>query len=119
MDKSNSALGAFTWSYPLWFGMDCGDYMFGGTLQPSGDSFTAIFTTEARAQRFIVAASGPDAIEAIAACIEDEESLHEWLTDLKQSGHRYVVFNPLGPTVERSRSVEIGDLLSKLKSGCE
>jgi hypothetical protein len=85
MDRAKSNPGAHTWTYPIWFGMNCGDHKFGGTLQPGGDTFIAIFTSEARAQRYIAADPEPDAIEASAVCIEDEASLHEWLTDLKQS----------------------------------
>src|SRR5258708_31357521 len=85
MDRAKSNPGAHTWTYPIWFGMNCGDHKSRGTLQPGGDTFIAIFTSEARAQRYIAADPEPDAIEASAVCIEDEASLHEWLTDLKQS----------------------------------
>jgi hypothetical protein len=95
--------------------MNRGDHLFGGTLQPGGDTFIAIFSTEARATRYIAADPEPDPIEAFTACIEGEADLHEWLTDLEQSGRKHVVLNPIGPTVEPACTLAIRDLLAKLK----
>jgi hypothetical protein len=117
MDRTKSSPSAHAWTYPVWFGMNCGDHMFGGTVQPGGDTFIAIFTTEARAERFIAADPEPDAIEASAMRIEDEESFHEWLTDLKQSGYTHVAFDPIAPIIEPGRALEIRALLATLKAG--
>src|SRR5216684_3685215 len=107
MNASTADRKVLTWGYPLWFGQNCGDHIFGGTLQAGGETFMAIFTTEARAERFIAADPDPDPIEAFAVCIEDEASFHEWLTDLKQSGYKHVAFNPIGPIIEPGRALEI------------
>jgi hypothetical protein len=113
MGGSTSTGGAFTWSYPLWFGMNQGDHLFGGTVEPGSRGFVGLFTTEARAKRFIAADPEPDPLEAFAASLDDADDLHEFLMDLKP-GWKYVVFNPVGEVVGTGRAVEIVHVLDRL-----
>jgi hypothetical protein len=66
-----------------------------------------------RAQRFVAADTYFEPAETIVAEILDDDDLYEWLTE-DLGGTRYVVFNPVAPTVSLGRAVSIADLLGRL-----
>jgi hypothetical protein len=106
--------GVAAWTYPLWFGEHVGGYIFGGEVLPGGDTFVALFTTQARAERFIAADTYFHGEVTFAAEIINEDELHEWLTELKQDGKKFLAFNPVSPNIPLDRAVRIVDLLGCL-----